>query len=61
LGQYSELANRAGIPPEFVYAGQIPEARPVVPSVPPPAALAQGITQQMWDLATPKEKAAWSK
>ena len=61
LGQYSELANRAGIPPEFVYAGQIPEARPVVPSVPPPAALAQGITQQMWDMATPEEKAAWSK
>ena len=61
LGQYSELATRAGIPPEFVYAGQIPEARAVVPSVVPPAAAAQGITQEMWNMATPEEKAAWSK
>jgi len=36
LDSYGTLAKQAGVPAEFIYAGQIPAVRPVVPVVAPP-------------------------
>jgi hypothetical protein len=59
ISHYEEMAARAGLPPEFIYSGSIPDARSVVPAVVPANAVAQGITQSMWDDSTDEEKKAW--
>ena len=59
ISHYEEMAARAGLPAEFIYSGSIPDARSVVPAVVPANAVAQGITQSMWDDSTDEEKKAW--
>ena len=59
IAGYGEIAQRAGLPAEFLYSGSIPEAAAVVPAVVPPNAASQGVTQAEWDDATPEEKKAW--
>ena len=59
ISHYEEMAARAGLPPEFIYSGSIPDARSVVPAVVPANAVEQGITQSMWDGSTDEEKKAW--
>jgi hypothetical protein len=56
---YSEIARRGNLPPELLYSGNIPEPRKVIPAAVPKAAADQGVTQDMWDRATPEEKQAW--
>ena len=59
LGRYTELAKQAGVPPEFIYSGVIPEAQAVVPAVVPPSAVALGVAQEDWDLMTQDERRAF--
>ena len=59
ISGYSELARRGNVPAELLYSGNIPEARKVIPAIVPPAAQRQGVTQEMWNKATPEEKQAW--
>jgi hypothetical protein len=56
---YTEIARRGNLPPELLYSGNIPEPRKVIPAAVPKAAADQGVTQEMWDRATPEEKQAW--
>jgi hypothetical protein len=56
---YSEIARRGNLPPELLYSGNIPEPRKVIPAAVPKAAADNGVTQEMWDRATPEEKQAW--
>lgn len=56
---YSEIARRGNLPPELLYSGNIPQPRKVIPAAVPKVAAGQGVTQEMWDRATPEEKQAW--
>lgn len=59
LGRYTELAKQAGVPPEFIYSGVIPEAQTVIPAVVPQSATAVGVTQDDWNLMTQDERRAF--
>lgn len=59
LDRYTELAKQAGVPPEFIYSGVIPEAQVVIPAVVPPSAVALGVTQEDWNLMTQEERRAF--
>jgi hypothetical protein len=59
LDRYTELAKQAGVPPEFIYSGVIPEAQVVIPAVVPPSAVALGVTQEDWDLMNQEERRAF--
>lgn len=59
LGRYTELAKQAGVPPEFIYSGVIPEAQAVIPAVVPQSATAVGVTQDDWNLMTQDERRAF--
>jgi hypothetical protein len=59
LGRYTELAKQAGVPPEFIYSGVIPEAQAVIPAVVPQSAVALGVMQEDWDLMTQDERRAF--
>lgn len=56
LDRYTELAKQAGVPPEFIYSGVIPEAQVVIPAVVPPSAVALGVTQEDWDSMKQEER-----
>lgn len=56
LDRYTELAKQAGVPPEFIYSGVIPEAQVVIPAVVPPSAVALGVTQEDWDAMKQEER-----
>jgi len=56
LDRYTELAKQAGVPPEFIYSGVIPEAQVVIPAVVPPSAVALGVAQEDWDSMTQEER-----
>lgn len=59
LQRYTELANQAGVPAEFIYSGVIPEAQTVIPAVVPQSAVALGVMQEDWDLMTQDERRAF--
>ena len=59
LDRYTELAKQAGVPPEFIYSGVIPEAQVVIPAVVPPSAVALGVAQEDWDSMTQEERRAF--
>lgn len=59
LQRYTELANQAGVPAEFIYSGVIPEAQAVIPAVVPQSAVALGVMQEDWDLMTQDERRAF--
>jgi hypothetical protein len=59
LKGFEELARQAGVPPEFIYSGEIPTAQAVIPAVVPQSAVANGVTQADWDLMTQDERRAF--
>lgn len=59
LQGYTRLAEQAGVPPEFIYSGMIPEAQAVIPAVVPQSAVALGVTQEDWDAMTQEERKAF--
>lgn len=59
LQGYTRLAEQAGVPPEFIYSGMIPEAQAVIPAVVPQSAVALGVTQDDWNLMTQEERKAF--
>lgn len=59
LKSYEELARQAGVPPEFIYSGEIQTPQAVIPVVVPQSATALGVTQEEWDLMTQDERKAF--
>jgi hypothetical protein len=56
LDTYGQLADQMGISRQFIYGSDIPAARPVIPAVVPPSAVAAGVDQTDWDLMLPAER-----
>jgi hypothetical protein len=59
LETYGSLADQVGIPRQFLYGGDIPAARPVIPAVVPPSAAERGVLQEDWDAMTQDERRAF--
>ena len=56
IAGYTDLAARANVPSEFLYSGSIPEVMKIVPATVPAAALAAGVTQEMWSASSDEDK-----
>ena len=59
LETYGSLADQVGIPRQFLYGGDIPAARPVIPAVVPPSAAERGVLQEDWNAMTQDERRAF--